>query len=281
MTILRKACPEGRRPVRRALACLFLAFVGAAPAACSGARENSAIVDPLASTDGFCGQWAKNACSKDVIANCAAQSVDSCVATQKSFCMSILPSDGYSPKFAVPCLRAVKDAYLEARLNATERETVLRLGAPCDKLIKGPGGVGSPCSRDADCNTLESLACVTKGSSGGTCQVPQVVGGGFSCALPQQTCATGFFCDGINCLARRQLDDPCTLELPCAEDLKCPAEPDGGSGFCVAKAEIGGSCSDDQDCKSSICAKSASASTGVCTAEIILRADDQICGNLR
>jgi hypothetical protein len=279
MTILPKACFSGSRPAHgRWLGLLFL--LTATAAACSGAREGS-NVDPLSSTEGFCTQWAKNACSKAVLASCAAQSVEGCVSTQKSFCLSILPSAGYSPKFAAPCLQAVKVAYSEARLNADARETVLRLGPPCDKLIQGPGGVGSPCSRDADCNTLESLACVSKGTSGGTCQVPQQVGGGFSCALPQQTCAPGFFCDGANCLAARQLDDPCSASEPCSQELKCPIDSDGGSAFCVAKAEIGGSCSSDDDCKSMICAKSASASTGVCTADIILRADDQICGNLR
>jgi hypothetical protein len=270
MTILQKSSLIG----------LLMALAGMA-AACSGAREGSGVANPLASTEGFCTQWAKNACSKDVLANCAAQNVESCIATQKDFCVSILPSEGYSSKFAAPCLKAVKDAYADARLNAAEREAVIRLGAPCDKLIRGPGGVGATCSRDADCNTLESLTCVTKGSAGGTCQVPQEVGGGFACAQPQQTCAMGFFCDGANCLARRQLDDPCTADLPCAEDLKCPAGPDGGSSTCVAKAEVGGTCAGDDDCKSGICAKSASASSGVCTAEIILRADDQICGNLR
>ena len=278
MTILPKACFKGRWRVSNRWLGLLMALVGAT--ACSGAREGSGVVNPLASTEGFCTQWAKNACSKDVLANCAAQNVEACVETQKSFCVSILPSSGYSSKFAAPCLKAVKDAYTDARLNAEEREAVLRLGAPCDKLIQGPGGVGSTCSRDADCNTLENLACVTKTSAGGTCQVPQEVGGGFACAQPQQTCAMGFFCDGTNCLARRQLDDACTLDLPCAEDLKCPAA-DGGSAVCVAKADVGGSCAGDDDCKSNICAKSASASTGVCTAEIILRADDQICGNLR
>ena len=252
-----------------------LALVGG----CSGAKEGTIPADPLETRSGFCEQWGKNACSAQVVDRCLAPDAAKCAETQTVFCESILPGSGYSKQFAKQCLDAVKTAYADAELTREEVDTVLRLGAPCDRLIEGPGNLGDACNGDSGCNTLEGLRCIARAGETGTCQVPTIVGGGLSCRQPHETCAEGFFCNGVNCIVRLGAGELCSASAPCAEALKCVGDPD--TATCVPKAQLGGSCAADDDCVTALCARAAGAMSGVCDNKIILTSADPLCGNLR
>lgn len=263
--------------------CRLASLVGlfSAIASCGGPRHNGTIVDPLATPDGFCTQWAKNACNATVVKDCQATSADACIATQKSFCLGIVPASGYSSKLAKACLTAVKDAYADGKLTVAERNTVVRLGAPCDQLSKGPGIAGSDCQDNTDCDTTIGLRCLMPEasdagtSSFGTCEVPVIVGGGYPCTQPNQVCTEGFFCISGNCLAGKSLNDACSADQPCQTTFKCE------TSVCVSKADTGSSCSTDNDCKTDMCIKGVGSSTGVCANEEPLTVIDQFCENLR
>src|SRR5687768_2764816 len=152
-------------------------------AACGGSEAGPGSGSTsLANAGSFCQSWAKAACNPSVVDACRAQDADSCIDSQQSFCLALLPSLGYDPKFAQECVDAVADAYADAELTSDELRVVLQLAAPCDRLIKGSGEAGDNCAEDIDCNTLSDLRCVIKtGEAQGSCQVPAEVGGGDPC----------------------------------------------------------------------------------------------------
>src|SRR5688572_29251410 len=145
---------------------VFLPFV---PLACS---ED----EPAETREGFCNRWAQAACSDDVVSACQAADVDACRLSQEEFCLDLVPEDGFVDDRADACINAVRGAYSDADLTAAELETVLRLGAPCDSLVRGPRGVGESCTSRLDCDAPAGFDCVFKGSDDtGTCQEPVVV----------------------------------------------------------------------------------------------------------
>ncbi len=210
--------------------------------------------DPNATVGSFCENWAKAACSANVVLACSgaakidAALTDACVNRQRGFCEGLVPAKGYSSQFASQCLNAVKRAYSDARLTAPETATVRHRGDPCNHLIKGTQGAGESCSSDDDCDTLENYLCVSK-TGEGSCQIPTVVDNGDSCAAPSATCHVGYYCG---------LDDTCVPSktaarsaLPiseCATGLDC--DPD--SATCTARVSAV-HCSKDDDCATAVC----------------------------
>jgi len=245
-------------------------------AGCSSAQSGPGSQDPYRDVGSFCEQWGKAACNKTVVTNCSAASADKCIAAQKEYCLALVSPSGYSSKFAKQCIQAVHDAYADAKLTASEYQVATSLGAPCDQLEKGPGAEGDSCTDDSGCNTLDGLHCVIRaGDSSGACYVPKVQDGGFPCDQPEQTCATGFYCDGSNCLARKAAGKACTDTEPCVETALCV------SGTCQAKGQTSDPCADDSDCQSNICAIAAGSVQGVCVDNIILGATEPLCTHLR
>jgi hypothetical protein len=225
----------------------------------------------------FCQAWATNACNADVVAFCdpGADGPDTCIASQAAFCESLVPSF-YDPTNAKVCLDAVKAAYADADLSSEELETVRHLAAPCDHLIKGSGGANDWCAETADCNTLEDLVCVIKaGDTSGTCQVPAEVGGGQRCTGADQVCAEGFYCDGSNCIAYKDLGDACEFDDQCPPDQRCDA------AVCVERKAAGDDCASDAECQSRLCAIPHGAVSGVCVSAVRLSAESALCEDLR
>ena len=116
----------------------LLCLLGAA-----GCSSIDADPDPNGTVSGFCGNWAKAACSNSVVLACSgadkvdASLTDACVMSQRVFCEGLLPAKGYSSQKATQCLSAVQKAYSDARLTAAEIATVRHRGDPCNHLIKG------------------------------------------------------------------------------------------------------------------------------------------------
>jgi hypothetical protein len=243
----------------------------------------------LADVQSFCAEWAKRACNELVVGRCAAESNEACIAAQQTFCESLIPDGHYSATTASACLDAVEAAYSDAVLTADERDTVRRLGEPCDKIVSGSVGKDGECTTDGDCNRDVDLACVKKaGAATGKCEKPTTVGGGISCADPDVTCEEGFYCDGAHCVEALGEGKSCSATAPCKSDFQCltaagvpPGASDGGveAATCQPLKKIGGACTTDADCLSRICAPRVN-STAVCAEEIVLTPSEPICIDL-
>jgi hypothetical protein len=250
----------------------------------SGCSSTETAVDPNATVSGFCGNWAKAACSNETVLACSgaakvdASLTDACVMSQRSFCESLVPQTGYSSLKATQCLNAIQAAYQDARLTADEVLTVRHLGEPCNHLIKGPQRAAESCTSDDDCDTVDNYLCVMK-SGHGSCQMPTVVANGTSCAEPDAACNPGFYCsagDDPNCVQSKAEGKTCSADFECATGLVC--DPD--SGKCAAKVSAE-SCSQDDECATNVCDIPVNSSSGRCVSAITLSASTGICEDLR
>lgn len=239
------------------------------------AKKKSA--DPYSTVTKLCAAWAERACNDTVVSACAAENSDACRSAQAEACAARLPSFQYSSTGADACLDAVEAAFADGRLDAVERAIVQGLGTPCDLFEPGDGETDALCQDDRGCNKEAGLSCVRKpGQRNGTCQVAEIVKGGFPCAEPHQLCEAGFYCDGANCIARvATAGAACSASKPCASELKCAGE--AGSETCVTKLDNGQTCAADGDCKSGLCLMPAAR----CTQEIILSPSEAICGEFQ
>lgn len=222
----------------------------------------------------FCREWANRACSAEVVSVCQAAGASDCRLAQEGFCQELVP-DGFEGKHADRCLDAVGSAYSDADLTANELATVLQLGPPCDRLVRGPREEGDVCQTSADCNTVGSYACVRKGPDGvGTCQIPRVVEPGLECGAPQESCTEGFYCNGDNCVVGKDAGDDCTSQEECGAETYCTA-----TGVCAERFELGETCAAHHECLSDICFAFGSERT--CVDRIRLSPSEPLCEQLR
>lgn len=247
---------------------------------CSSAED---APDPNATVSGFCGNWAKAACSAPVVQACAgvdkvdASLTDACVMSQRVFCEDLLsPAKGYSSQKATQCLNAVQEAYKDARLTATEIATVRHRGEPCNHLIKGPQGAGESCGSDDDCDTVKDYLCVKK-SGEGTCQIPKLVENGDPCSAPDSACSPGYYC-GIDeaCVKSKAVGKTCAADFECETGLVC----DSTTSKCTEKVSPE-SCTQDADCTTNVCDIPYKASEGRCVSSIILSGTTSVCTDLQ
>jgi hypothetical protein len=259
--------------------CLIALFAACSVAACSGGATGpkDTADDTLRTQTAFCTAWAKAACNDTVVSNCDEVDKATCIQNQSAFCETLVPSSGYSSKRAQNCLDAVRAAYSDAELDASELDVVLRLGGDCSHLIAGPNKVGEVCSEPNDCNTVQNYTCVIKaGETTGTCQIPQIQANGAPCDGLAMICNAEAYCDGQNCLLREAAGKTCTYDAMCEDGDLCdiPADSADGSGKCAAKAALRATCSADSDCASNICL------TGKCTSKVVLTTESSVCQNL-
>lgn len=238
------------------------------PIACGGSDSTKAL-----SREDFCQEWAVRACSDAVVSACQAADAASCRTKQQDFCSSVLPA-GYSAQHADACLGAVSAAYADADLTGSELRTVIRFGAPCNRIVKGSSARGEACSNDHDCDGSAGFECIEKGAQG-TCQIPEEVAAGLRCAAPQQVCSSGFYCDGANCIEAKSPGDTCANDSECGAAGSC-----GGDGVCVARLPVDSACSSDGQCISGVCYAFAAADQ-TCIDRLRLSRSEPICANLR
>ena len=130
--------------MRQLSACLFFALL----TSCAAKKGPDTKLDDV---PGFCSEWASNACNDTVVKDCGTTTA-ACVQAQQTFCESIVPAAKYSSAEAPDCLKAVSAAYKDGQLTADERNTVLRIGNECAKILSGPGAADAACSADSDCD---------------------------------------------------------------------------------------------------------------------------------
>jgi hypothetical protein len=259
------------------IACFALLF--SLPLACSAEDDPD---DPLARPAGFCEAWATNACQKAVTEACNADSVEDCERSQTDFCLKILP-DNYSGKRASECLAAVKNAYKDGDLTAEELGVVRRLAAPCNQLSKGTSDEGEACVTNDDCDTSNGFSCIIKmADTEGTCAKPQLVSAGQRCAGAGDVCEEGNFCNGKNCIAYAETDDPCVGDYECKPEDHCVKDTaDAEEGTCQVRAGLNDECASDEDCSSHYCAATPDPDKSICASKIRLSLNDPLCNDLR
>lgn len=223
----------------------------------------------------FCESWAEAACSEQTRSACQAADANQCQASQISFCLTKIPAEGFSGTKSDQCIDAVRSAYSDADLTASELRTVLLLEAPCDQLVTGPKDKGESCTSRLDCDAPEGYDCVFKGDSPtGTCQVPKQVGAGLDCSAVEAVCAEGFYCNGDNCIGGEDIGDPCASDEQCGTDGYCTA-----AGLCAERLPVESTCTLDEQCESGLCYEFP---TGrVCTDRLRLSRSEPICNDLR
>jgi hypothetical protein len=222
----------------------------------------------------FCHDWAIAACSAEVVSVCQAASAEACHVSQEAFCRKLVPMN-FSDATGDECIAAVKDAYTDADLKASELATVLRLAKPCDGLVSGPKREGDSCMERKDCDASADLQCVRKSNAAsGVCEVPEVVGGGRSCTAVQKTCEAGFYCNGANCIEAKASGEDCTIQEECGETGFC-----GDDGKCAKRLAVGEACTSDRECNAGICYEFQGSQ--LCTDRIRLARSEPLCDNLR
>jgi hypothetical protein len=147
----------------------------------------------------------------------------------------------------------------------------------CVRVFDGPGLANATCQRDAECKVSAELRCVPAGGSDtGTCQVPQRVQGGGSCATPSQLCIDGFHCGpSQHCDINSQVGEPCSAVLPCVETAQCSA------ATCVSKFSDGTACTNDDECLHALCARGTGTAQGLCVAQMTLAPNEPFCIDAR
>src|SRR5688572_23051053 len=146
-------------------------------AACSGDEDDAE------SREDFCDRWAASTCNDDVVSVCQAADVDACRLSQERFCLDLVPAVGFVDTRADACIDAVKEAYADTNLDADELDIVLRLGAPCDRLVRGPRTASESCMSRLDCVGPDGYDCVFKaGMAMGSCEKPVVAQPGRDCS---------------------------------------------------------------------------------------------------
>jgi len=232
--------------------------------------------DPPETASSFCERWAEAACNRDVVSTCQAASEDDCLTSQAAFCTAQLPSGEFSGARSDQCINAVRDAYADSDITADEISTVLRLGAPCDQLVRGPRAEGESCTTRKDCDAPDGYECIIKGlATTGICEQPVITGPGQDCSEPNAICTDGFYCNGDNCIAGERIGDECTSHVQCGGAGYC-----GLTSRCEARLPINSNCGFDEQCDSGIC-YTFSATERVCVDRLRLSRTEPICQDLR
>jgi len=253
--------------VRSSLAFGIALFAGA----CSSQDAGPKYPD----INSFCNARATADNNAEARGSCGSPGAATCIARRQAVCVAGKPTNStYTAAPAEGCINAVAAAYADAKLTLDENSA---LNAACDPVFDGPGAKNAACRIDADCQESADLRCVlSAGLTTGTCQVPQKVQGGGSCATMDAQCVSGFHCgETAHCDVDASLNEPC-VTIPCAPDLICSE-----AGTCMAKAQDGATCASDEECLHGICNRASTLPMGLCVSQIALSLSDPFCVEAR
>jgi hypothetical protein len=225
----------------------------------------------------FCNGEAMAECSPQVVLDCAVANASTCIANRQAVCVAAAPAGTtYDPTLAENCISVISNAYSDAQLTLAESDAI---SAACTVVYNGPGAPDAACQVDTDCKVSTGLRCVLHaGSSTGTCQIPQPVQGGGSCAASDAQCVAGFHCGATaHCDIDGALNEACDAPDPCEPDLTC----DATTMLCAAKGADGTACATGEDCTNGICNKGSGQAMGLCVSQVVLAPDEPFCVDSR
>lgn len=230
----------------------------------------------------YCDARANAECSAQVVTRCGAGGADACVRTRTDRCTLTAPQGVVlRPTKVDVCVKAVTDAYADAKLTTTELGTVR---TACDAIWSGRGQIQDKCASDFDCDTNAGLSCILPIAQPGQtvegrCLRPHVVLAGEACASPADVCEPDAYCDQptTTCAMKKTEGQSCNpWSAPCAATLECPGGGPFGSG-CRAKKPAGESCGTDGECADGMCVKGVKQSEGTCAKELVMSPLDSVC----
>lgn len=239
--------------------------------------------DPLKSANGFCGEWGKAVCVDAIVQDCASGSVEDCQDAQREFCLDRVSEKYYTGTGAVECLSYLRDAYRDEQLQRAERDALVYLTTPCDKLLSGNGKAGDECKETKDCNTADGLECIVRfGETRGQCHEPRSVSGGGRCSSADSVCEDeDQYCDGRNCVAKSIEGEICNAEIPCDDTSLCVIPEGEEEGECQPRKKNGTVCVTDGECRSGLCDRNADETDGLCVGTLQLSRRVDMCNAFR
>ncbi|MFP6683689.1 MAG: hypothetical protein VB934_03215 [Polyangiaceae bacterium] len=236
--------------------------------ACIIVDDTEPAADPYEAESAFCEDLATAACSADVVMACF-MSTEEQVSDDTRKCVSnFLGNEGCNPlglayrkEGAAECIAAVKQAYADGKLTLDE---VMDEQDACLAVYSIGGEVGTSCEADVDCDGAAALRCVLK-KAVGTCQEPEQVDPGHSCAAANAVCEEGFYCGSDDaCIQRPGPAEACASDKPCVETARCVDD------LCVPKTGNGEGCAAAEECEGGFCVMAAGQMMGTCGSQVIL-----------
>ncbi len=171
-----------------------------------------------------------------------------CNAKRKDVCLTasgVATGQGraYDSSKAEACIAKTTEVYADRTINPTKEEA---FSEACARVFTGTRKQNESCTNAFECEA--SLVCDLE--KGGVCATEVEKTENQPCANPGETCAKGFFCQNRGnlrvCTAKLKLDQPCSVEAPCEESLRCV-------NTCVGKIPTGDPCDTNEACASGQC----------------------------
>jgi hypothetical protein len=224
------------------------------------------------SLETFCAARARAECSDVVVQKCKSKGRDACVAARTDHCKGSMPQGvRYNPAGADACIRAVTDAYADAKLSAAESANIDDACGP--KVFVGKGTARDRCESNWDCDASVGLVCMRAyGKDEGKCLVPHVVEPASSCADEADVCPSDSYCDTMTkvCVPKHASGESCQPGyIECVDTAVCAGGGPFGGG-CRDKLQDGDTCAQSIDCMNGLCEKPTGAAMGTCSASLEL-----------
>jgi hypothetical protein len=261
------------RPLARSLT-LALSPVAAVVLLASACSNASPKYPDLTS---FCAGVANAECNSTVLLACAISTPDVCAGNEESACAGRQPpGTSYNAAAGEGCVNAYAAAYADAKVTLAETNNI---NQACVEVFEGVGIKNASCVADSDCQVGMGLRCVMGSAGTSTCQVPQSVTGGGSCAAPDQQCVAGYHCGSTaHCDIDGAATDACSATLPCGAGLMCDL---AATNMCIAKGADGSACTTGDQCANGICSIAMSMASGLCVSQVTIAPDEPFCVDAR
>ena len=214
----------------------LIAFGGTvALVACSSTDEA-----PFASSDSYCSSRAEAECN-GLAKKCGA-SVDACKKERVTVCTSansaaVAQGRSYHSDQVQTCLDSINDTYKNSAADVTPNEET-KTQAICDRVYSGSKQESETCTQTYECQG--ALIC-----DKGVCAAENIVALKGQCNNAGDVCATGAYCQQQGqtkfCVAKNDLGATCSADAPCLETSRCVNK-------CVALETAGQACDVDADC---------------------------------
>lgn len=238
--------------------------------ACDSSETAAGPVGPAyPSEESFCQDLGVALCNVNVVEACYLSSSTSIDGDTESCMRSVAKIENCNPERypyhyegAEACIASMEQIYQDAALSQAELSAA---DEACLVAFSLGGVEGSPCDASVDCNAAAGLRCVAKPGQEGSCQIPEEVAPGTSCAADTAVCTAEFYCgSNLACIEKPGQGSPCSDAEPCAEDALCEGD------MCAAKLANTEECTQNEECAGGFCVKAQGQDNGVCGSQLNL-----------